>query len=47
VSKEANRAAAPEVAKFIDAMREAFGEVVVLWVKEGDFERGTKVPEAK
>ncbi len=38
---------APEAAKFIDAMREAFGDLTVLYVREGEFERGTKLPEVK
>jgi hypothetical protein len=37
-SKRENQARAPQCAAFVEAMREAFGEVIVLYVKEGDFE---------
>jgi uncharacterized short protein YbdD (DUF466 family) len=45
VSREDNRAKAPEAAKYIDHMREHFPDLTVLYVKEGTFERGTKLPE--
>lgn len=42
MSKEQNRLAAPQAAKFIDEMRKHFPDLVVLYVKEGSFERGKK-----
>lgn len=41
--KEKNRRAAPEATKFIDSIRKIFGDdCKALYVKEGDFEIGTK-----
>lgn len=37
-----NHSRAPQCAAFVSAMREAFGQVTVLWVKEGDFEMGKR-----
>lgn len=42
-AKTSNHAKAPECAAFVKSMREVFGEVSVLWVKEGDFEMGESV----
>jgi hypothetical protein len=36
--KSENQAKAPLCAAFVEGMREVFGEVTVLYVKEGDFE---------
>jgi hypothetical protein len=38
--KTSNHAKAPEAAKFVEHMREVFGEVKVLYVKEGNLELG-------
>jgi hypothetical protein len=38
--KSSNHAKAPICAAFVEEMREVFGEVVVLYVKENDFELG-------
>jgi hypothetical protein len=38
--KTSNHAKAPEAAKFVEQMREVFGEVKVLYVKEGNFQLG-------
>ena len=35
-----NRERFPEMTKWIDEMRSVFGEVKVMWVKEGDQEAG-------
>jgi hypothetical protein len=40
VSKTSNHAKAPICAKFVDDMRAVFGDVRVLYVKEGNFEIG-------
>lgn len=40
VKKNSNHDLAPESAKFVNAMRAVFGEVKVLYVKEGDFTLG-------
>lgn len=42
VSKTSNHAKAPLSAAFVAAMREAFGEIQVLYVKEGDVLLGEK-----
>ena len=39
-AKSSNHAKAPMCAAFVEQMRDVFGEVKVLWVKEGDFEIG-------
>jgi hypothetical protein len=39
-NKSSNRAKAPQCAAFVDAMREAFGDVKVLYVNEGNFTLG-------
>lgn len=39
-SKADNHAKAPIAAAFVEAMRAEFGDVKVLYVKEGDFEAG-------
>lgn len=36
-----NRERFPQMSKFVDEMRQYFGEVKVLYVKEGDQEAGT------
>jgi hypothetical protein len=38
--KTSNHAKAPVCAEFVEQMREVFGEVKVLYVKEGNFELG-------
>jgi hypothetical protein len=38
--KSSNHAKAPICAEFVEELRELFGEVRVLYVKEGDFELG-------
>jgi hypothetical protein len=38
--RTSNHERAPICAAFVKEMREVFGEVKVLWVKEGDFEMG-------
>lgn len=40
-----NHVRAPKSAAFVKAMRETFGEVVVLYVEEGDLLLGEKQPE--
>ena len=35
-NRNANHAKAPEMAKFVSAMREVFGEVKVLYIKENE-----------
>lgn len=47
--KTSNQAKAPICAAFVEEMRRVFGEVTVLYVKEGDFEMGEKfkVPDGK
>ena len=40
-SKDENQAKAPICAAFVEEMREVFGDVKVLYVKEGDVELGT------
>jgi hypothetical protein len=40
---ESNHALAPICAAWVKEMREVFGEVKVLYVKEGDFEIGEPV----
>jgi hypothetical protein len=40
-----NRKNAPQCAAFVDAMREAFGDVKVLYVKEKDFTLGAPSDE--
>lgn len=44
-SKTSNHARAPICAAFVEEMRRIFGkdQVVVFWVKEGDFEMGKPV----
>lgn len=37
-----NQSKAPQCAEFVRQMREEFGEVKVLWVKEGDVELGDR-----
>lgn len=37
-----NHDKAPICAAWVKEMRELFGDVKVLWVKEGDFEMGQK-----
>lgn len=44
-ANRSNQDKAPICAAFVNAMREVFGEVKVLHVKEGDFELGEKQPE--
>jgi hypothetical protein len=41
--RAANHALAPICAAWVKEMREVFGEVKVLYVKEGDFEIGEPV----
>ena len=45
MSREDNRAKAPLTAAFVDLMREQFGAVTVLYVKEGKFKKGTPYPK--
>ncbi len=40
-----NRERFPEMSKWIDEMRSVFGDVKVLWVKEGDQEAGQRRDE--
>jgi hypothetical protein len=40
-----NRERFPQMSKWIDEMRAAFGDVRVMWVKEGDQEAGTPSTE--
>lgn len=42
--RTSNHAKAPKCAAFVAKMRECFGEVKVLHVKEGGFEIGEKQP---
>jgi hypothetical protein len=42
VQKHANHALAPICAAWVKEMRELFGEVKVLYVKEGDLEIGER-----
>jgi hypothetical protein len=41
-SKQTNQQRAPISAAFVEEMRRVFGEVKVLYVKEGNFEIGRK-----
>ena len=41
-TSEQNQAKAPICAAFVEEMREVFGEVKVLYVREGDFELGER-----
>lgn len=40
-----NRERFPEMSKWIDEMRAVFGDVKVMWVKEGDQEAGQRRDE--
>lgn len=42
-TSKANHERAPQCAEFVKHMREVFGDVKVLYVKEGDFEIGKRV----
>ena len=44
ILRTSNHERAPVSAAFVKAMREVFGEVKVLYVKEGDFEIGETKP---
>ena len=39
-SRSENHQKAPICAEFVRQMREVFGDVKVLWIREGDFELG-------
>jgi len=43
--KSSNHSQAPLCAAFVEEMRKVFGadQVIVLWVKEGDFELGNQL----
>ena len=43
--KSSNHAKAPRCAAFVDSMREAFGDVTVLYVKEKEFILGVPSDE--
>ena len=43
ITREQNHARAPLCAAFVKAMREVFGEVKVLYVREGDVLIGSPV----
>ena len=45
MSRSENQAKAPICAAFVNEMREVFGEVKVLWVREGEFALGEKDDE--
>lgn len=45
-AKTSNRASAPLCAEFVDGMREAFGDVKVLYVNEGSTQLGEEVKGA-
>jgi len=42
-AKRSNQARAPQCAAFVEALREVFGEVKVLYVREGDVEMGRPI----
>jgi hypothetical protein len=44
-AKTSNHAKAPQAAAFVNAMREVFGEVTVLYVNENGFKLGEKQPD--
>jgi hypothetical protein len=44
-AKTSNHSKAPESAAFVEKMREVFGPVTVLYVKENDVLLGEPVPE--
>lgn len=46
-AKRSNQAKAPICAAWVEQMREVFGEVKVLYVKEGEFRLGEPVAADK